>query len=68
MLMGVCSASYGSLAKFSDVKRLKQVGSHTVVGAGGDISDMQYLFDKLLESVLYVLCSFVCTISKHTYT
>jgi len=45
-------ASYGSLAKFSDVKRLKQVGSHTVVGAGGDISDMQYLFDKLLESVL----------------
>jgi len=45
-------ASYGSIARFNDVKRLKQVGPHTVVGAGGDISDMQYLFDKLLESVL----------------
>jgi len=45
-------ASYGSLARFSDVKRLKQVGPHAVVGAGGDISDMQYLFDKLLESLL----------------
>ncbi|KAF8464109.1 nucleophile aminohydrolase [Kalaharituber pfeilii] len=45
-------ASYGSHARFTDIKRLKQVGTHTVVGAGGDISDMQYLFDKLLESVL----------------
>ncbi|KAI5805395.1 nucleophile aminohydrolase [Peziza echinospora] len=45
-------ASYGSLARFTDIKRLKQVGTHCVVGAGGDISDMQYLFDRLLESVL----------------
>ncbi|KAF8416704.1 nucleophile aminohydrolase [Tirmania nivea] len=45
-------ASYGSLARFTDVKRIKQVGDHTIVGGGGDISDMQYLFDKLLESVL----------------
>ena len=67
MLIGVFSASYGSLARFTDVRRLKQVGSHTVVGAGGDISDMQYLFDKLLESVLYVLCSLHLTISRSTY-
>jgi len=49
------SASYGSLARFTGIKRIKQVGDHTIVGAGGDISDMQYLFDKLLESVLCVL-------------
>jgi len=52
------TASYGSLARFTDIKRMKQVGEHTIVGAGGDISDMQYLFDKLLESVLYVLLYF----------
>lgn len=45
-------ASYGSLARFTDIKRLKKVGEHAVVGAGGDISDMQYLFDRLIEAVL----------------
>lgn len=45
-------ASYGSLARFTDVERLKQVGTHTVVGAGGDVSDMQFLYDRQLESLI----------------
>ncbi|KAJ7250621.1 proteasome endopeptidase complex beta subunit [Mycena rebaudengoi] len=36
-------ASYGSLARFRDIQRLHAVGSHTVLGAGGDMSDFQYI-------------------------
>lgn len=43
-------ASYGSLARFTDVKRLKQFNRKAVVGFGGDVSDMQYL-DRLLKSL-----------------
>lgn len=34
-------ASYGSLARFKDVQRLKSVGDYTVLGAGGEFSDFQ---------------------------
>lgn len=44
-------ASYGSLARFKDVERLKPVGSYTVVGAGGDMSDFQHL-ERTLESLV----------------
>ncbi|KAJ5650052.1 proteasome subunit beta type-7 [Penicillium longicatenatum] len=43
-------ASYGSLARFTDVKRLRVFGDNAVVGFGGDVSDMQYI-DRLLESI-----------------
>ncbi|KAJ5084336.1 hypothetical protein NUU61_008915 [Penicillium alfredii] len=43
-------ASYGSLARFTDVKRLRVFGNQAVVGFGGDVSDMQYI-DRLLESI-----------------
>jgi len=43
-------ASYGSLARFTDVKRLHPFNSTTIVGVGGDVSDMQYL-DRLLNSL-----------------
>ncbi|KAF2710499.1 proteasome component PRE4 [Pleomassaria siparia CBS 279.74] len=43
-------ASYGSLARFTDVKRLRKFNSEVVVGFGGDVSDMQYL-DRLLNSL-----------------
>lgn len=46
------TASYGSLARFTDVERLRQVGSHTVVGAGGDVSDMQYIYNSALDSLI----------------
>lgn len=43
-------ASYGSLARFSDVKRLRVFGDAAIIGFGGDVSDMQYI-DRLLDSV-----------------
>lgn len=43
-------ASYGSLARFTDVHRLKVFNKKAVVGFGGDVSDMQYL-DRLLHSL-----------------
>lgn len=44
------TASYGSLARFSDVKRLRVFGDAAIIGFGGDVSDMQYI-DRLLDSV-----------------
>lgn len=46
----ICIASYGSLARFTDVKRLRVFDNSTVIGFGGDVSDMQYI-DRLLESI-----------------
>src|SRR3984885_9329489 len=46
----MCAASYGSLARFTDVKRLRTFAETSVVGFGGDVSDMQYL-DRLLNSL-----------------
>ncbi|GME24645.1 proteasome component pre4 [Neofusicoccum parvum] len=43
-------ASYGSLARFTDVKRLRVFNNKSVIGFGGDVSDMQYL-DRLLTSL-----------------
>src|SRR5450432_2205699 len=48
--MSLFPASYGSLARFTDVKRLRTFGENSIVGFGGDISDMQYL-DRLLKSL-----------------
>lgn len=45
-------ASYGSLARFMDVRRIIHVeGANSLVGAGGDMSDFQYIqhtIDKLM--------------------
>ena len=43
------TASYGSLARFTDVKRLRPFGEAAVVGFGGDVSDMQFLDRHLQE-------------------
>mmetsp|Transcript_128624 Transcript_128624/g.256923 ORF Transcript_128624/g.256923 Transcript_128624/m.256923 type:complete len:243 (+) Transcript_128624:75-803(+) len=40
-------ASYGSQARYKDVCRLKKVGKYTLLGAGGEFSDFQYLGDLL---------------------
>jgi 20S proteasome subunit beta 7 len=44
------AASYGSLARFPDVKRLRKFNNKAVLGFGGDVSDMQYI-DRLLTSL-----------------
>ncbi|KAI5306576.1 Proteasome subunit beta type-7 [Ascosphaera pollenicola] len=43
-------ASYGSLARFRDIERLHSFHDSSVVGFGGDVSDMQYL-KRLLDSL-----------------
>ncbi|KAG5636081.1 hypothetical protein H0H81_009157 [Sphagnurus paluster] len=45
-------ASYGSLARFKDMQRLQAVGEHTVIGAGGDMSDFQYIQAMLDELII----------------
>ncbi|KDE08222.1 20S proteasome subunit beta 7 [Microbotryum lychnidis-dioicae p1A1 Lamole] len=42
-------ASYGSLARFKDIKRLHAVGESTLIGASGDMADYQQVI-KLLEN------------------
>lgn len=44
-------ASYGSLARFKDIQRLTPVGDFTVLGAGGDMSDYQYI-QAMLDDLL----------------
>lgn len=44
--------SYGSLARFRDVSRLKVVGdSNTVVGGSGDYADFQHIQSLLEQKV-----------------
>ena len=49
-MLTLLTASYGSLARFTDVKRLRTFSETSVVGFGGDVSDMQYL-DRLLNAL-----------------
>ncbi|CAK9786245.1 endopeptidase [Cutaneotrichosporon oleaginosum] len=44
-------ASYGSLARFRDIQRLHPLGTHTILGAAGDMSDFQWL-KKELDALL----------------
>merc|ERR1712060_700393 len=47
--MGDTLCSYGTRARYKDICRLKQVGSYTLYGGTGELSDMQYLNDLLDE-------------------
>jgi 20S proteasome subunit beta 7 len=50
-------ASYGSLARFSGIQRMKAVGGNTVVGASGEYSDFQYISDALDEMTMDDFCT-----------
>ncbi|KAI9739531.1 MAG: Proteasome subunit beta type-7 [Cirrosporium novae-zelandiae] len=43
-------ASYGSLARFNPVHRLHSFSTNTLIGIGGDVSDMQHI-SRLLASL-----------------
>lgn len=45
-------ASYGSLARFKDMQRLHAVGQNTIIGAGGDMSDFQYIQRTLDQLII----------------
>lgn len=42
-----CVGSYGTLARYKDIRRIKSVGKCTLVTASGDFSDFQLLSDLL---------------------
>ncbi|GAA5969322.1 hypothetical protein JCM11641_007551 [Rhodosporidiobolus odoratus] len=44
-------ASYGSLARFKDIRRLHKVGNNTLVGASGDMADFQRI-KRMLEDLM----------------
>jgi 20S proteasome subunit beta 7 len=47
MLMADTLGSYGSLARFCDVERIRQVNDTTIVACSGEYSDLQYIDDLL---------------------
>ncbi|KAH7102463.1 proteasome endopeptidase complex, beta subunit [Auriculariales sp. MPI-PUGE-AT-0066] len=49
-------ASYGSLARFKDIQRLVPVGAFTVIGGGGDMSDLQHITHRLESLIIDELC------------
>jgi len=52
MVAGDTLGSYGSLARFTDLRRIRRVGDFTLVAASGEYSDFQYTMDLLQELVL----------------
>ncbi|KAK0067908.1 Proteasome subunit beta type-4 [Biomphalaria glabrata] len=44
--------SYGSLAKYRDLKRLLKVNDTTVIGAAGDYADFQYMSNIIQQQVI----------------
>ena len=47
MLAADTLASYGSLARYKDVRRIQRVGENTLVGASGEVSDFQSIMEML---------------------
>ncbi len=49
MLAADTLASYGSLARYKDVRRMQRVGEQTLIGASGEISDFQAIQELLYK-------------------
>ncbi|KAJ1678528.1 Proteasome subunit beta type-7 [Spiromyces aspiralis] len=49
MFAADCLSSYGSLMRFKNARRLYKLGESTLIGASGDMSDFQYMQEKLEE-------------------
>lgn len=47
MLAADTLASYGSMARYKDVRRLQPIGQNTLIGASGEISDFQSIMEML---------------------
>mmetsp|Transcript_20814 Transcript_20814/g.30838 ORF Transcript_20814/g.30838 Transcript_20814/m.30838 type:complete len:258 (-) Transcript_20814:54-827(-) len=49
MLAADTLASYGSLARYKNVERVKKIGEHSIIGASGEYSDFQTIIEMLEE-------------------
>lgn len=52
MMISDTLGSYGNLARYTDLRRIRRVGDFTLLGASGEYSDFQYIMDNLHELVL----------------
>ncbi|PRP87978.1 hypothetical protein PROFUN_02715 [Planoprotostelium fungivorum] len=43
--------SYGSLARFRDIRRIHKLNEHTIIGSSGEYSDFQYI-TRMLDDVV----------------
>lgn len=43
---------YGSMMRFADCPRIVQINKHTILGAGNDYADFQYLNDIIKQKIL----------------
>jgi len=43
--------SYGSLARFRNLRRMREIGKNTILGASGEYSDFQHILEDLDELV-----------------
>lgn len=50
MMIADTQGSYGSMAMFKHLQRLRAVNEYTLLGGGGEYSDLQYIL-KLLEQL-----------------
>ena len=48
--------SYGGLARFKDLRRIRAVGDYTLLGAGGEYSDFQHIIDVLGQATVSDFC------------
>ena len=51
MMMADTLCSYGSLARFKSINRIRKVNNTTIIGGGGEYSDFQYV-NNLLDSLV----------------
>jgi len=51
MMMADTLGSYGTLARFTELDRIRKVNDYTLVGAGGEWSDFEYITKLLNELV-----------------
>ena len=49
--------SYGSLARFTEIERVIKVNETTMVGAGGDFADFQFLSDIIKQKQIDEECA-----------
>lgn len=56
MMSADTQGSYGSMARYKDLRRIQQVADTTLVGAGGEYSDFQQVMRLLEEQQIDDLC------------
>jgi 20S proteasome subunit beta 7 len=56
MLCADTLGSYGGLARFKDLRRIRPVGEYTLLGAGGEYSDYQYIMQQLDRATTHDFC------------